>query len=166
MSKVSESVGYNVFSAMQTGKPIAIFRKTIVGMVLVRIIDPWTDMPTDLLLKGNGDESYVEIWRDSDLMFFKRFNKMHFDAGRLIQIEELPEEEENPNIISDEELDEVLNSYFFTLKSKIKEFTEVAPLLRMLNRARELEKSDKMLAFLEKAISDLELKQYEGVNGE
>lgn len=158
-----DSRGIDVFSAMQTGVPLVRYQKTIVGGVAVRVINPFTEMPETLILKGNDKDSYVEIWRDKDLVFFKRFNDEHFKAGRLKELKTLPEEVRSPNEITDEEIDELLDNKakFFTLKARVEKFTDVAPALRFLNRAREVEKSEKLIRYLEGRVADLELGKYE-----
>lgn len=159
-----DSRGLDVYSAMQTGVPLARYQKTIVGGVHVRVINPFTDMPESLILIGDGKESYIEIWREKDLAFFKRFNDEHFKAGRLKELKDVPVEEKSPNEISDEEINEMLqtNVKFFTLKARVDKFTDVAPVLRVLNRARELEKSEKLIRYLEGRMADVELNKYEG----
>lgn len=158
-----DSRGLDVFSAMQTGVPLARFQKTIVGGVLVRVINPFTDMPESLILTGEGKSSYIEIWREKDLAFFKRFNEDHFKAGRLKELKEIPAEERSPNEITDEEIEALLDTSvkFFALKARVEKFTDVAPVLRVLNRARELEKSEKLVRYLEGRMADLELDKYE-----
>jgi len=158
-----DSRGLDVYSAMQTGVPLARFQKTIVGGVLIRVINPFTDMPESLVLIGAGKESYIEIWREKDLAFFRRFNEDHFKAGRLKELKGVPAEEKSPNEITDDEIEALLNSgiKFFTLKARVEKFTDIAPVLRFLNRARELEKSEKLIRYLEGRMADLELNKYE-----
>ena len=51
--------------------------------------------------------------------------------------------------------------FFENLKSRLDKFTDTAPVLRLLNRARELEKSEKIIKRLEERISQIELEKYE-----
>ncbi len=149
----------NIYSAMQTGKPIARFKKTVLGMVHTLVLNPFSQEPEGVILKGDpnqlGDESYVEIWNEMGLMFFKKMNKKHFEAGRLVEFTITPEETPSPNQISDEEIDEILGKPFLALDKKLNEFTNEAPAHRFLTRARELEKSEKIIKRIEETLAVL-----------
>jgi len=154
---------YDVFSAMQAGaEPLARYRKTIVGKVHVVALNPFSEQPEGVLLEGDGIGSYIELWDAKQLVFFERMNKSHLDAGRIIKMEKLPEPPPpSPNLLTDDEIDKLLNGKWMTLKYRLTAFTETAPVLRILNRARELEKSEKMIKNLEERLSQIELEKYE-----
>ena len=159
-------MGYDVFSAMQEGEPLARYKKTILGQVHVVVLNPFSEEPEGLILKGDPnkaselDSQIVEVWSDKADAFFKRMNRAHFEAGRLAVLESKPEEPKSPNELTDEEVDKILNSKFLTLKSKLNSFTSEAPVFRLLNRARELEKSEKLIKHIEKRLQDLQLESY------
>jgi hypothetical protein len=89
-------------------------------------------------------------------------NRPHIAAGRIVKMEKPPvPPPPSPNQLSDKEVDELLKGPYMTLKHKLEKFTEVAPVLRILNRARELEKSEKIIKHLEERISQIELEKYE-----
>lgn len=152
---------YDTFSAMQTDTPLAIYRKVIVGKVSITVLNPFEGKPEGLLLYGDGDESYVKLWDAKQLMFFEQVNKDHIKAGRIIKVESVPVPAPSPNTVSDEEIVEFLNGKFFSLKAKVESFTDTAPVLRFLNKAKELEKSDKIIGYLKSQISAIELAKYE-----
>jgi len=154
---------YDIFAAMQEGKePLARYRKTIVGKVHVVALNPFSEEPEGVLLEGNGDKSYIELWDTKQLVFFERMNKSHLDAGRIVKMEKLPEPPPpSPNILTDDEIDKLLEGKFLTLRKRLDAFTDTAPILRLLNRARELEKSEKIIKHLEERISQIELEKYE-----
>jgi hypothetical protein len=161
---------YNAYSAMQTGEPVARFQKTILGKVHVLALDPFQDKPVSVILSGRAgtDESYIEIWTKKALVFFERMNKRHFNAGRLANITEPPKEAPSPNQISDEEIDVLLDpkkTKFLALKAKLEKFTETPPVFRILNRARELEASEKIIKHIEERMAKVELQKY-GVSKE
>ena len=154
---------YDVFSAMQAGaEPLARYRKTIVGKVHVIALNPFSEQPEGVLLEGDKEGSYIELWDAKQLVFFERMNKSHLDAGRLVKMEKLPEPPPpSPNQLTDDEIDKLLEGRFPTLKAKVDKFTDTAPALRIINRARELEKSEKIIKYLEEKIAQLELEKYE-----
>jgi len=155
---------YSIFSAMQTGEPLARYEKTILGKVSVIALDPFSDKPVGVILEGQAGEekSFIDIWSDKALSFFQKINKPHINAGRLIRTATAERiEKASPNQLSDEEIDDILNSPFLTLKSKLDGFTDVAPALRILNRARDLDKSEKIIKHIEKRLAELELLRYE-----
>jgi len=131
-----------LYSAMQEGKePLARYRKTIVGKVHVVALNPFSESPEGIILEGDSDKSYVEFWTPKQLVFFERMNRSHLEAGRVVKMESAPEPAPvTPNQLSDDEIDKLLNEKFLSLKSRVSKFTDTAPLLRLLNRARELEK--------------------------
>jgi len=72
----------------------------------------------------------------------------------------LPVPPPSPNKITDEEIDIVLNKKFLALKNRLVKFTEEAPIFRILNRARELDKSEKIIKRIEERLSELQLAAY------
>lgn len=152
-----------LYAAMQEGKePLARYRKTIVGKVHVVALNPFSDAPEGVLLEGDGENSFVEFWNPKQLVFFERMNRSHIEAGRIVKMEKAPEPAPiTPNQLSDDEIDKLLNDKFLPLKNRVNKFTDTAPLLRLLNRARELEKSEKIIKYLEEAMAKLELEKYE-----
>lgn len=154
---------YDVFAAMQEGaEPLARYKKTILGKVHVVALNPFSEQPEGVILEGDGNSSYIELWDARQLVFFERMNRKHLEAGRLIKMESAPEPPApSPNAIPDSEIDKLLSGTFPKLKKRLEEFTETAPVLRVLNRARELEKSERIIKYLEEQLSQLELEKYE-----
>jgi hypothetical protein len=157
---------YDIYSAMQTKDPLARFQKTIVGKVYVTVLNEFNGQPEGVELQGTKEESYVEIWSDKGLAFFQRMNKDHLGAGRLKRLKKKPPKKApNPNMLTDVEIDELLNSKgaFLKMKARANKFTEPAPAIALLHEAREQEKSDKVIAFLEEKIADLQLAEHEPI---
>ena len=155
-----------LFEAMQEGKPIARFRKTILGKVHVVVLNPFTKEPEGIILRGNPQrveewpDMVVELWDSQQRVFFERMNKKHLDAGRLVEIKEVPKAPPSPNKISDEQIDILLNSKFLALKNRLDKFTDEAPIFRILNRARELDKSEKIIKHIQEKLTELQLARY------
>ncbi len=156
-----------IVDAMVEGEPIKRYKKTILGKVYVTALDPFSDEPEGVILEGNPanpaelDTQIIEIWDERQDLFFTRINKRHFDAGRLIELESLPEPELSPNEISEDELDVVLSLRFMAFRARLKSFTTEAPVFRLLNRARELEKSEKIIKHIEERLSTIQLEGFE-----
>ena len=49
----SRDMSADVFSAMQTDKPHAVYKKTILGKVFVTVLNPFDESPEGILLQGN-----------------------------------------------------------------------------------------------------------------
>ena len=149
-----------VFSAMQTGKPYKTYRKTILGKVSVTLLDPFTDQPIGMLLKGNpktDETSKIDIWTEREDMFFKRMNKRHFEIGNLLEIVRKEEVvERGIESYSDEELAAVLKTPFLSLQSTINKIESEAVMLRIVELAKEMEKSAKIMKVLESRLSELQ----------
>lgn len=157
----------DIYSAMQEGEPLARYKKTILGKVHIVALNPFTEEPEGVILEGvPNDPAYgvtavMELWSPKQLVFFERMNDKHIQAGRLVKMDKpLPKVAPSPNIISDEEIDTLLNSKFLVLKNRLVKFTGVAPIFRVLNRARELNKSEKIIKHIEERLSQLQLAEY------
>lgn len=156
-----------VYSAMQTGQPYSSYIKTILGKVYVTILNPFTGEPVGKIIDGdprgkNKESCIIDTWSEMEDVFFKRMNKTHFEKGNIIPYTRKADEEveKSPNEITDEEIDMLLGSRFLALQNAVNKFTSVSPVFRMLDRARELEKSEKIIKFLEGKLSELQLEEY------
>lgn len=147
----------SVYSAMQVGEPLKRYKKAILGKVHISVLNPFSDLPEYVLLTGKEDEenSYIEIWSEKADMFLRKMNAKHFKAGRLVEMESKVVETASPNQLLDSEIDELLSSPFMSLQNKLKTFTDTVPLYRFLTRARELEKSEKIIKRIEESITKL-----------
>src|SRR3990172_2926978 len=158
-------VDRRLVDAMKAGTPLKRYKKTILGKVYVTALNPFSDEPEGIILQGNPanpdelDEQVVEIWDERQDLFFRKINKKHFEAGRLIELAKVFEEPRSPNEVSDEELDRILGLRFFSFKNRIEKFTEEAPLFRLINRARDVDKSEKIVKHLEETLSKVQYKQ-------
>lgn len=160
---------YDIYSAMQSGEPLAVYRKTILGKVHVVTLNPFTDEAEGVILEGDPakpdeiETQVIELWTNKSKLFFERMNKKHIAAGRLslVKKEALPVAPPSPNVISDEEISELLDSKFLALKARLDKFTDSAPVFRILNKARELDKSEKIVKHIEERLSQLQLARYE-----
>jgi hypothetical protein len=161
MAEVKDS---GVFSAMQEQKPLKRYIKTVLGKVYVTVLNPFSGEPEGVILEGDprkqGDleKIVVNVWDTKQDVFFRRMNRNHFDSGNIREysLEEV-EPPVSANEITDEEILDVLNKPFLALKNKLVKFTAVAPVFRLLSKAEELEKSEKILGAIRERMSELEL---------
>ncbi len=160
----------SVSDAMMEGEPYKRYRKTILGKVYVTAINPFSDEPEGVILEGNpnnpADESTqtIEMWDERQDLFFRRVNTKHFETGRLEVVGAAVEPEPSPNALTEEQVDALLDgrkTKWFAFKSRLNDFTDEAPLFRLVNRARELEKSEKVIKHIEERLAEMQLSRYE-----
>ena len=155
------------FSAMQTGNPFKTYKKTILGKVYVKIIDPFKadqGVESDVMLHGdprrNDEGCFVDVWTEKEDVYLRRMNPSHFKEGVLIAYDRTRhpvESDVNPfNVMTDEELFELLNSPFFKLQNAYNKMTSPAPVMRLLDMAHQEEKSEKIIRALEGRLSELQ----------
>jgi hypothetical protein len=160
----TETLDLEMYAAMQTGKPVRTYKKTILGQVYCTILDPFNNEPKGILLYGDpkkGEEStMVDVWNDVQDLFFKRTNKRSLETGMIIEVAR----KEDSSILnpepyataSDEEIDSILKQKYYTILSALNKCTNTTVLTRFLERARLLEKSEKIINTIISRISEIE----------
>jgi hypothetical protein len=151
------------FSAMAE-KPYKIYRKTILGKVYVKILNPFNNLESQgLILSGEdnfSDSAIVKVWNPTEDRYLRTANKVHFEQGFLIEHSTAEDkevtEEERLNKLSDEELEKLVSSKFFTLQASINKMTSEAPLYRLLAIAKEKEKSEKIISLITGRLSEIQ----------
>lgn len=167
---MAKDLNSGVYAAMQTGQPYSSYIKTIVGKIYVTILNPFYGEPVGKIIEGdprgkNKESCIIDTWSEKEDVFFRRMNRAHFEKGNIIPYVRKAEEinDEFVNDITDEMIDTLLGSRFLVLQNAVNKFTSPPPVFRILNRARELEKSEKIIKFLEGKLSELQLKEYGSV---
>lgn len=153
-----------IFSAMQTGQPYKSYRKTILGQVYVKILNPFNDVdPMGLILSGEKnteDTAIVHVWSAKEDQFIRSMNKTHFERGYLVEYkppeERVVSEDEKYNTLNDGELQKLLSSKYFTLQAAVNKMTSEAPLYRLLTFAEEKEKSEKIINLIKGRLSEVQ----------
>jgi|WetSurSiteA1Bulk_404760.scaffolds.fasta_scaffold11461_3 hypothetical protein len=156
-----ESKEYNVYAAMQAGTPYATYKKTTLGKVFVSVLDPFSGNPVGIILEGEkGDEKeMIDVWNETEDVFFKKMNRLQFDQGYIIPC--IRESKETPKPLeqySDTELKELLSMKYFAFQKLLSEITTTAVAQRLLDLAREMEKSEKITLAIETKLSELQQK--------
>lgn len=158
----------DVYGMMQEGKPYKSFIKTMLGKLYLTAWDSWKEAEIGVILEGDprkkDDGCIIDVWNEKEEMFLRKRNKKHFETGVIIEYqrtEESKSEEEKINSMSDDEMIELLGKQFFSLQSAVNKFTSIAPVFRMLHLAKELDKSEKIVKFIEGKLSELQLAETE-----
>lgn len=155
-----------IYAAMQAGKPFKSYIKTMLGKIYVVVLDPFSGDPDGIILQGNpknktkNDSCIIDTWDEVQDLFFRRINKRQFELGNII-----PYVRPEPTVptetpiteLSDEELvTKFLNQKYYSFSSLVNKIEQAAVLVRLLDLARENEKSEKMINFLESKLSELQ----------
>lgn len=159
------------FGIVEDVKPFASYIKTILGQVYVTVLSPYSGKPEGVILSGNPrnqkeiDGCIVDVWNQKEDMYFQKVNATHLTMGYLVKYtrpltKAPPTEEEIVNNMSDDEMKAILKEKFFVLQNKVNKMTSVAPVYRLLEIAKEMEKSNKIIAYLEGKLAELQLKGY------
>ena len=163
-----ENLSMEVVSAMSAEKPYKTYKKTILGKVSVKIFNPLSQKPEEVLLKGDPSKNdkgcFVDVWSEQELVFLKRMNEKHLREGVLILFDRektpIVEDINEFNVLTDDELYELLNSPFFKLQNTLNKMTSQAPVLRLITIADQEEKSAKIVKVLKARLSELQELEY------
>jgi len=156
------------FSQMQTGRPIAAYRKTILGKVFVTVLSAFPPIqPEGILLHGdpNSETARVDLGSDMEEAFFKNRNRVAIETGKVIKIkvEEVASTPANqPTPIeqySDEELLVVLSQPFVKLQITLSELKSEAVAYRLVELAKSSDRSNKVVNTLEAKLSELQIRK-------
>lgn len=163
----TQEISSEVYSLMQAGTPYKSYIKTILGKVYINVLNQFSGAPEGRIIKGNPksdvESCIIDMWSEKEDVYFKRTNKRHFETGTIIEYTRKPAIEKAKAVqeFSDEELRGLLNSKFLTLQSVVNKITVVPPLFRMVELAKEMEKSDKIVKFLEGKLSEVQLAEFQ-----
>lgn len=152
-----QNIDTKVYSAMQEGKPVATYRKTILGKVYINILDPFTGTPTGIILKGDptSADARVDVWTVKENLFLQRMNRKHFETGVLRKVDVPVEKMEEIAHYTDAELKEILGLVYISLQKKLVEIEDPAILTRMVDLAKEMEKSTKIVGAVEGRLQEV-----------
>lgn len=153
------------FSMMQEGPPYKSYIKTIWGKVYLTVLSPHSGKAEGLILEGDprkGEEKcIVDVWSVREDSYLRKANPDHFLTGTVIPYVrteiKVVTEEEKYNTLSDSEINDLLNSKFFALQSAVNKMTSEAVLFRILSRAKDLEKSEKVVKFIEGRLASIQM---------
>lgn len=158
-----EAIRKDVIDAMRTGtKPYATYKKTILGRVLVKYLDPIRMIPWDVVLKGNPQNPDEEegwsfkIWSAEEDTYFQLNNKVHLRNGMLVPYSFEEKIDVSINQVTDEEIELILQKPFFTLKNKLSEFTSTVPVRRFLAMAEKMNRPIGTVNYIKEVLEQME----------
>lgn len=161
---LENSIAGNILMAQEKGVPIKVYRKAIVGKVIVRIVDPFSlsGEKAELLLEGapnkvDASEIEVKLWTDFEVKYFERFNKGLIERGSLVRVDKPTEFVlKDTNAMSDDELKELAVARFFALTKQLSEITSETTLQRLLKAAKDLNRPSKTIETIALRIEELQ----------
>lgn len=155
-----------LFSAMNTGTPFKSYKKAILARVFVYYWDSFREEPSSTLLTGdprrNDESCIIDVWSEQEDVFFKRMNRAHLSNGTLlpyqrpVEIEHVRTFEES----TDEELTTFLGSKYFTIQNKLNHVNTLPVLFRLVEIARQHDKSEKIIKLIEGRIAEIQSAEY------
>ena len=162
-----ENISVDVYSKMQTGDPIAVYKKTILGKVEVSVINPFSGTPENVMLHGeprkNHPDSFVEVWSQMEEVFFERQNAPLFKDGLLTKLKEpkKPEVKGEPTEVDyskfdDEAIEALVTAPFMKFKKELNEIDSDVVLYQILEVAEELERPEKTMQHIRQRLAEVQ----------
>ena len=143
--------------------------KTCRGKLAVSVIDPFTGEENTVILKGDvtdptedRSEYRVSLYTDVDLAWFKQQNHKLIARGLLVPDTPEVREEQLVNVITDDQIEDILSQPFFSLKNKIDKFTSPVPVERFLRAANQMNKAVGTIKVIEERLAELQEAEYTG----
>ena len=161
---MTEKLDSSVYSQMQTGQPLKSYKKTILGKVNCIVLNPFNNEVEGIILYGdpnkNEPSTMVDVWNEMQDVFFRRKNRVHLETGVLmpfVKPADLSEFKPEPFAdATDEQIAEVLGSRYLALLASVNKCTTEAVLNRFLQKARQLEKSEKIINVIQARLSEVQ----------
>lgn len=152
--------------SLMMNEPHKRFIKAVISRVSVKILDPVSLQPSEVILMGDPkdepEDSILDLWTPVEVVYFERNNKQILKEGLIVEYNKSIKTEPSVNLLSDEEIDTILNDRFFTLKNTLDKLTSPAPVHRILMRAEQLDKPTKTVKAIQARLSELQAGEYEG----
>jgi len=170
------TVSPDAFAKMQTGNPVAIYKKAILGKVEVSVVNPFNGIPESVILQGNpvknSEGCFVEVWSQMEEVYFERQNKSLFKQGYLVKLEtkEKPqpkgEEVKSYEEYSREVIEEIVTAPYMKFKKDLNEIDSEPVLYRVLSIAEELERPEKTMVHIRQRLAEVQQKDSQPITKE
>ena len=169
MSKPESVISPDAFSKMQTGDPVAVYKKEILGKVEVSVVNPFNGVPEPLILEGdpqkNDPRCFAEVWSQMEEVFFERQNKPLFKQGYIVKMKETVKPKEKEDLAKSYEhftreyIEELVTAPWMKLQKELKEIESEPILFRIITIAEELERPEKTMINLRKRLTEVQQKE-------
>lgn len=154
----------SVKEAMENNTPHSRWKKVQLAKVLLKIIDPLTGLPTEIIIEGDpakdGDAVIYNCWSAYETAHLERNNKYHILNGIIIRYGKDMETQTTDNAISDEEIDVVLGKKNMALVNLLKKLNSTTAVKRVLDRAIEKNKPILTIKEIETRLAELQQAEY------
>lgn len=161
-----QEISADVYSKMQVGTPIAVYKKMTLGKVEVSVINPFSGNPQNVLLVGNPNKNhpkcFIEVWSQKEEVYFDRQNANLFKGGYLEKLAEPVKpkrrdlKEKDYSKISREYIEELVTAPFMKFKKELNEIDAAAVLYRVKDIAEELERPEKTMNHIRARIVEVQ----------
>jgi len=153
-----------MYSAMQSDNPYATYKKVILGKASVKVINPFSENPEEIILEGNPGKNeegcFIDVWTLEQDMFFQRINETLIKQGVIVPYDRVSKPivktVNEYNVKTDEELYEILTAPFFTLSNALEKMDSEAPVQRLLSIAEDEEMSEKKINHIRQRLAELQ----------
>jgi hypothetical protein len=147
-----------LYNALQEGEPVSQYKKTVISQVCVKRINAFTGEPEEIILYGEDKNGIISLWTPAEDKFFKEMNDLHLKEGTLVPYTPpVVEPEKTLEEATDEEIEGYVNSKFLKLsKTILNQTTSEEFVNKLLLKAKELEKSDKIIAAIETRLAEIQ----------
>jgi len=162
-------VSPDAFSKMQTGDPVAVYKKAILGKVEVSVVNPFNGVPEPIILVGNpttnDSRCFVEVWSQMEEVYFERQNKPLFKEGYVIKLKEnvkpkeKGEQEKSYEEFTRERIEELVTAPYMKFKKDLNEIESEPVLYRVLTVAEELERPEKTMVNIRQRLTEIQQKE-------
>lgn len=158
----TQTIVGQIIAAQENGEPQAIYRKTILGKVIVKALDQFTGKAVDIILygvPGKDPDEDIEIclWAPIEVKFFERYNKGLIEKGSLAKVDSMAETVINrTNSLNDDEIKELVSGNYRRLESTLSDITSEATLQRVYKLAVELNRPAKTLGVIQTRVEEVQ----------
>ena len=170
MSKDKSAISHDVYSKMQVGEPVAVFKKTILGKVQVSVINPFNDEPEYVTMYGdpkkNHPECFVEVWSQMEQVYFERQNSPLFKRGYVVKLDtpvkpkrKDTEKATDYSKLKEADIKELVTAPFMKFKKELNAVDAIGVLYRILAIAEEIERPPKTMEHIQQRITELQQKE-------
>jgi hypothetical protein len=169
MSENKSAVSHDVYSKMQVGEPVAIFKKTILAKVQVSVINPFNEAPEYIMLYGdpkkNHPDCFVEVWSQMEEVYFERINDSLFKKGYITKLEtnvkpkRKDTQEQDYSKLTEADIRELVTAPFMKFKKELNAIDVVGVLYRIQAIAEEMERPAKTMENIQQRITELQQKE-------